>query len=72
MLFFYFTHNVLRVCAVADQKLLPFRLAQYFLGAQTFDLPLHPLLPHTRCYRFGVLFRPLVFSIFAALFVCPI
>lgn len=53
-------HNGLRVCAVADKKHLPVRLAQSFLEAQTFDLPLHPLLPHTRCYHFGVLFRPFV------------
>ena len=33
------------------------------LEAQTFDLPLHPLLPHTRCYRFVLLFCCVV--------VCP-
>jgi hypothetical protein len=28
---------------------LSVRIAQSFLEAQAFDLPLHPLLPHTRC-----------------------
>src|SRR5690606_2913273 len=41
--------NGLRVCAVADLKHFPVRLVQSFLEAQTFDLPLNPLLPHTRC-----------------------
>jgi len=49
------TDNGLRVCAVADKKHLPVRLAQSFLEAQTFDLPLHPLLPHTRCYLLAFL-----------------
>ena len=42
-------HNVLRVCAVADKDHLPVYLAQTLIEAQSFDLLLQPLLPHTRC-----------------------
>jgi hypothetical protein len=48
----------------------PVRLAQSFLEAQTFDLPLHPLLPHTRCYRFGVLFRLSVYLSYYCFLLC--
>ena len=41
-----------------------------FLRSTDLRFTTSPANAHTRCYRFGVLFRPLFFSIFAALYVC--